>query len=306
MRSFRIEDACQQAVILALVNLAVLREAEGGTMRRLEGHEIEQLDPYVFMAVIGKRVIHPGGRTATEQLLRRADIHEGDRVLDVGCGVATTAITVAERFGANVTAVDISPLMLERARANVRARRADDRVTIDEGDIVSLQFPDESFDCVIAEAVTMFVERERAARELVRVCRRGGRVLATEFMWRRPPTAEAREIFLGQICPGMKFDTVEDWVRIYQNAGLADVRIDDGPFEMMTSRGFLQDEGRGGMLAIMGRVLSRPAYLKKMAWLMSRMRRAVPYLGYVAVAGEKQLASSLDAAGSRVREPVDA
>src|SRR5712691_1311107 len=270
-------------------------------MRGLNGREIEQLDPYAFMAVIGKRVIHPGGRIATEQLFRRADLHEDDRVLDVGCGVATTAITIARRFGAKVTAVDISPLMLERAQANVRAAKVDDRVAIEEGDILSLRFPNESFDCVIAEAVTMFVQHGRAAQELVRVSRPGGRILATEFMWRRPPTAAAREIFLGQVCPGMKFDTVDDWVRIYENAGLINLQVDDGPFELMTPRGFLHDEGIARMLAIMGRVLTRPAHLKKMAWLMPRMQRAVPYLGYVVVAGEKQPSSR---AGLRVRAAI--
>jgi hypothetical protein len=37
----------------------------------------------------------------------------------------------------------------------------------------------------------------------------------------------------------------------------------------------------------MGRTMSRPAYMRKMAWLMPRMARAVPYLGYILVAGRK-------------------
>lgn len=255
--------------------------------RKLRSGEIERLDPYVFMAVIGKRVIHPGGRTATEQLLKRAAISPADRVLDVGCGVATTAITVASRSGANVTAVDISPVMLERAQAAVREAELESQVAVQKGDILSLPFPDDSFDVVIAEAVTMFVDRARAARELVRVCRPGARVLATEFMWRRPPTEEAREIFLGQLCPGLKFDTVDDWRRIYSEAGLTDVQVDEGPFDMMTPRGFIADEGFRHTLAVVGRVLTRSAYMKKMVWLMPRMRRAVPYLGYIVVAGTK-------------------
>jgi ubiquinone/menaquinone biosynthesis C-methylase UbiE len=256
--------------------------------RRLEAAEVERLDPYVFMAVIGKRIIHPGGRAATEQLLKRAAITGESRVLDVGCGVGTTAIGIAERFGAEVTAVDIEPLMLERANEAVRAAHAADRVHIQEGDILALGFPDSSFDVVIAEAVTMFVDRAPAAGELIRVCRPGGRVLATEFMWRRPPSEEAREAFLGQVCPGLRFDTADDWVRIYSEAGLSNVEIDEGPFEMMSPKGFVQDEGVGGSLSVMRRVMTRPAYMKKMAWLMPRMRRAVPYLGYIVVSGEKQ------------------
>jgi hypothetical protein len=105
--------------------------------------------------------------------------------------------------------------------------------------------------------------------------------------WRRPPSEEAREAFLGQICPGLRFDTAEDWVRIYTDAGLSNVEIDEGPFEMMTPKGFTQDEGAARSLGVMGRVMARPAYMKKMTWLMPRMRRAVPYLGYIVVSGEK-------------------
>jgi SAM-dependent methyltransferase len=255
--------------------------------RKLDPIEVERLDPYVFMAVVGKRVIHPGGRAATEQLLRRAAISPNDHVLDVGCGVATTAVTVASRFGASVTAVDISPVMLERARAAVREAGLESQVAVQEGDILSLPFSDDSFDVIIAEAVTMFVDRARAARELVRVGRPGARVLATEFMWRRPPSEEAREVFLGQVCPGLKFDTVEDWKRIYADAGLTDLQVDEGPFEMMTPKGFVADEGVARTLTVIGRVVARPAYMKKMMWLMPRMRRAVPYLGYIVVAGRK-------------------
>jgi SAM-dependent methyltransferase len=254
---------------------------------KLAPREIGGLDPYKFMAVIGKKVVHPGGRASTGALLRRAQITELARVLDVGCGVAATAIEVARRHGARVTAVDISPLMLERAEANVRAAGVAGLVTVTSGDILALPFGDAAFDVVIAEAVTMFADRPKAAAELARVTKPGGRVLATEFYWRKPPTDEARQVFLGEVCPGMQFGTVEDWVGVYSGAGLTGLDTETGPFEMMTPRGFLADEGLARCLAIMGRVAGRPAYTRKMAWLMPRMAKAVPYLGYIVVAGVK-------------------
>lgn len=199
-------------------------------MTRLAATEIAALDPYRFMAMIGKRVIHPGGRASTESLLARAGIGAGSRVLDVGCGVATTAIEIARRHGAEVSAVDISPMMLEQATANVRAAGVQWRVTVTAGDILDLDldFDDGAFDVVIAEAVTMFVDRRRAASELARVTRPGGRVLATEFFWRRSPSEEAREVFLGQVCPGLEFDTVEDWMAIgWRRAGASRGASDD-------------------------------------------------------------------------------
>jgi SAM-dependent methyltransferase len=259
----------------------------GGEVTKLAASEIEALDPYKFMATIGKRVIHPGGRASTETLFAQAAIGPHDRVLDVGCGVATTAIEIAQRFGAHVTAADVSPLMLERAQTFVRQRANGATVSVEEADILNLPYADGSFDVVIAEAVTMFVDRGRAAGELARVVRPGGRVLATEFFWRRPPTEEAREVFLGEVCPGLEFDTIDDWVRIYGASGLTDIATETGPFEMMTARGFLADEGLTGSMAIMGRVMARPANVRKMLWLMPRMAKAVPYLGYIVVAATK-------------------
>ena len=153
---------------------------------KLAPEEISDLDPYKFMAVIGKRVIHPGGRASTEALLRRARITGSARVLDVGCGVATTAIEIARRHGARVTAADISPLMLERAEASVRAAGVADLVAVTSGDILKLPCDDATFDVVIAEAVTMFTDRPAAVAELARVTRPAG------GFWRRSSTGAPR------------------------------------------------------------------------------------------------------------------
>src|ERR1700737_1366975 len=95
--------------------------------------DVMSLDPYAFMAVLGKRVIHPGGRRSTEELFSPARLREGQKALDGGCGVGTTAIQMARRFGAAVTAIDISPIMLERAQANVRHAHLEAQVHVDNG-----------------------------------------------------------------------------------------------------------------------------------------------------------------------------
>jgi len=75
--------------------------------------------------------------------------------------------------------------------------------------------------------------------------------------------------------------------RIYTEAGLADIAVRSGAFELMTARGFIKDEGLVNAAACMARGLSNPARVRKMAWMMPRLRKAVPYLGYVLVAGVK-------------------
>jgi hypothetical protein len=62
---------------------------------------------------------------------------------------------------------------------------------------------------------------------------------------------------------------------------------------MMTPNGFLHDEGLINSAAVMVRGLSRLSYTRKMAWLMPRIARAVPYLGFILVSGTKPAAEPL-------------
>jgi protein-L-isoaspartate O-methyltransferase len=104
--------------------------------QRLTAAEIAALDPYQLMAALGKSVIHPGGQRSTEELLDLAAVKPGERVLDVGCGVATTATELAARVGCSVVAVDIDEAMLTRARRTVELADAGDRVQVQRGDVL--------------------------------------------------------------------------------------------------------------------------------------------------------------------------
>ena len=246
-----------------------------------------EADPYLLFGLLGKQVIHPGGRQATEELFALAELAPGQHVLDIGCGAGKTAIEMATRFEGTVTAADISVDMRDRAVANVENAGVRDRVSVESADICALPYEDGQFDRVVAEAVTMFVDRDLAISELVRVCRPGGLVLATEFHWRRPPTPEARQAFLGEVCPGMLFDSVEDWLGRYGSAGLTNLEIKTGPFEMMTARGFIADEGLRNALRVMANAMANGTARRRMTWLVPRISRAVPYLGYVVIRGRR-------------------
>jgi SAM-dependent methyltransferase len=246
-----------------------------------------EADPYLLFGLLGKQVIHPGGRKATGELLGLAELAPGQHVLDIGCGVGTTAIQMAKRFQVSVTAADISPDMRDRATANVETAGLSEQVSVEAADICALPYPDGHFDRVVAEAVTMFVDRDRAISELVRVCRPGGLVLATEFQWRQPPTPEARQAFLGELCPGMLFETVDDWLARYGSAGLVDLQVRTGPFETMTARGFIADEGIGNAIRVMARAATSGVARHRVAWMMPRISKAVKFLGYVLICGRR-------------------
>ena len=78
----------------------------------------------------------------------------------------------------------------------------------------------------------------------------------------------------------------------------SDLQIRTGPFDMMTPRAFLEDEGLANSLRVISTAISRPAYFRRMAWLMPRIARAVPFLGYVVVAATKPSATGSRKEGS--------
>ncbi|HMM76352.1 MAG TPA: class I SAM-dependent methyltransferase [Gammaproteobacteria bacterium] len=101
-------------------------------------------------------------------------IRSGDRVLDVACGAGQLTLPIA-RLGAQVVGVDIASNLVEQARK--RAQAAGLEADFEEGDAEALRFDDASFDVVFSLIGAMFAPRpERVAAEMMRVCRRTGRL----------------------------------------------------------------------------------------------------------------------------------
>jgi SAM-dependent methyltransferase len=111
----------------------------------------------------------------TERLLELARVAPGDRVLELACGAGGLGLAAAER-GGDVVLSDVAPAMVEIAAARARERgRADvETLTLD---LDAIEQPDASYDVVLCREGLMFADDPaRAAREMARVLRPGGRV----------------------------------------------------------------------------------------------------------------------------------
>jgi SAM-dependent methyltransferase len=109
-----------------------------------------------------------------EHLCETADVQAGWRVLDVATGSGNAALAAARR-GCDAVGVDYVPALLERGRLRAEAEHLDVRFV--EGDAEDLPFADASFDAVLSVYGVMFApDHRRAAGELARLCRPGGRI----------------------------------------------------------------------------------------------------------------------------------
>jgi SAM-dependent methyltransferase len=108
------------------------------------------------------------------RLAAHAGIRAGQRVLDVACGTGVVAVTAARR-GASVTALDLTPELLARARAN--ASLAGVSVDFQEGDVERMPFEASTFDVVVSQYGHIFAPRpEIALAEMLRVLKPGGTI----------------------------------------------------------------------------------------------------------------------------------
>jgi phosphatidylethanolamine/phosphatidyl-N-methylethanolamine N-methyltransferase len=104
---------------------------------------------------------------------------EGESILEVGVGTGKNFPYYPA--GAEITAIDFSPKMLERARE--RAARQGVKVDLREMDVQALEFEDSTFDTVAATTVFCSVpDPVRGLREIERVCRPGGKVVLIEHV----------------------------------------------------------------------------------------------------------------------------
>ena len=125
--------------------------------------------------------LHPGRLIALE----RMDIKPGDRILEVGVGTGINASLYPKHC--QVTGIDFSALMLEKARERV-VKKGVTNIRLQEMDAANLTFADSSFDIVYAPYVISVVsDPVRVVNEMRRVCRPGGKIVILNHFRSRTP-----------------------------------------------------------------------------------------------------------------------
>ena len=109
-----------------------------------------------------------------EELCEALDLRPGSKVLDVAAGNGNVTLAAARRW-CEVTSTDYVPELLERGRERAEAERL--IVDFQQADAEALPFPDASFDVVVSTFGVMFTaDQDKAAAELIRVCKSGGKI----------------------------------------------------------------------------------------------------------------------------------
>ena len=169
-----------------------------------------QIGVWDDMAELYVREIDQRFQPIVDHLLARAELRPGQRILDLGTGTGSVALACAPRIvpDGHVLGVDISPEMLALARARA-SRAAHPNVCFAEGRAEAIPADGSSRDTVLASLSLMYViDRAAAAREIARVLKPGGRLVAA--VWAGPERADIVRLqqMAGSFAPKPPVDSV--------------------------------------------------------------------------------------------------
>ena len=152
--------------------LAALRAAGLDTEKRLSPAELAALDHF-----------HTGGFRASLVLRDLAKIKAGERILDIGAGLAGPARMLAASPGCQVECIDLSEDFCVAARLLNRLTGLEERVSVNIGSALDIPYPDHAFDAVWMQNVGMNIaDKHRLYSEIHRVLKPGGRFAFQEMV----------------------------------------------------------------------------------------------------------------------------
>lgn len=148
-------------------------------------------------------------------------------IVELGCGGGQNAKALLKRYPeARLTAVDYSPLSVEKTKEYNKDLIAAGRCTVLQGDVKSLPFADGSFDlATVFETVYFWPGLETCFTEVCRVLRLGG----TFLICNESDGTDETGLKFEKIIDGMKCHTVEELSSALKAAGFSDVAVDRYP-----------------------------------------------------------------------------
>jgi tocopherol O-methyltransferase len=195
----------------------------------------------VFYRLLWGRHIHHGlwsgdesvsvaQQRLTETLAAEAKIQLGERVLDVGCGMGSSAIHLAAKLQCNVTGVTISSVQRQWARWAARWHGVSSNTTFLCADVEEAEYPARSFDVVWSvECTEHLFDKPQFFQRVGHWLRPGGRAAICAWLSSSNPDHEAsrqlRDVCEGFFCPSL--GAQEDYFRWFLDAGLEVVRNRD-------------------------------------------------------------------------------
>ena len=242
------------------------------TQKILSIEEIEKLSYYDLMGYLEVPFFQTGGLSSTDKLGELCRIDKDTNVLVVGCGTGFNACHIARKFGCRLVGVDIAEKSVKKAKERAENDNLTDMVEFRVGNAYDLPFEASTFDVVITQFVSQFLDMEKALKEFTRVLKMGGCVGINEMFKdneMQPNVAEKileAEQIIGEITElPFIIHTPDEWRDCLEKAGLEEIEIHENKKPMSLREApqmFREIGGFGKFLKLMTKMMKITLFSK--------------------------------------------
>ncbi|MDP4128088.1 MAG: methyltransferase domain-containing protein [Bacillota bacterium] len=254
-----------------------------------ESKRVEEMNYFELIAWLGIGSSHPGGFPATKQNLGIIRVKPEEYVLDAGCGSGLTACYLAKTIGCKIVGIDINSQMVKKAALRAEKEGVSHLVEFRVADVHALPFSKNTFDLVIAESITVFLDKAKVYQEIYRVIKPEGRVADLEMALIKELPANLRRQLEDCFGSGTNPLLFEEWREAMTQAGFQDVEIKNA--QPLTNRGnIILNELKKDWLLIKDlteKVSRQPGLLPRLQKNAAFMKRYQGYFGFGLFCGRK-------------------
>ena len=172
-------------------------------------------------------ILHPGGLELTGHLGTMLGLNDTDQALDIACGRGASAVYLARRFGCHVTGLDFGSDNIAASENHASTEGVSLLTSFHHGDAEQLPFKDNTFDVIISEcSFCTFTGKTKAAQEMARVLRSGGRLGITDITVNGPLPEDVQSLLSWVACIAGA-GTPELYISELKKAGFAHFIVED-------------------------------------------------------------------------------
>lgn len=175
--------------------------------------------------------IHVGGPEQTDILARKTGIDKvGDKIilLDICSALGGPARHLAEKYAINVVGLDITPEMVEEAKKRTTGKPYADKIEYRIGSGLDIPAHSNTFDVVWGQDAWCYIrDKERLIEETYRVCKIGGVLAFTDWIWGSKAVSEAESDILMQFMVFPDLQTLDGYANLLKKTGYKLIEKED-------------------------------------------------------------------------------
>ncbi len=179
-----------------------------------------------------------------QYVIDRLKIAKRMKVLDAGCGVGGGSTYIAQKTGAKVVGISISPTQIDEAKKHAINRAVDNNTEFWVMDYTETTFPDNYFDVVFGiESVCYAYPKSRFLKEVYRILKPGGKLMITDGYCQRLPKTSMEKGLVKRFCEGWKLEEMMQYQQMTKEiikVGFKDVSVEEKTEMVKKSFGWMR------------------------------------------------------------------